>query len=171
MQLSNPSVDHYPAGTQTESPFSLQFSGIGIQDIWRQCNPSTLQYSCCSSTYQSLSRIDLALGTDQKVPRLLDVSYRGTGLSDHSPLLLSFHTAQPKWKCWRVSPFWLKVLPRGERVKRYLTEFFQNNKGSSSPLIVWDTMKAYFCGVLIKELSILKNPVGTGNNSYLRRYE
>lgn len=39
---SNPSVDRYPARTQSDSPFSRQISEIGLRDLWRQGIPSTL---------------------------------------------------------------------------------------------------------------------------------
>lgn len=51
------------------------------------------------------------------------------------------------------------MLSWGDVIKGYLLEYFQTNKGSASSLIVWDAMKEYLRGRLIKEISRLKKAV------------
>lgn len=59
---------------------------IGYRDVWRTRFPSTKQYSCYSTSHQTLSRIDLAIGSDSVLPLVGEVEYLPRSISDHSPL-------------------------------------------------------------------------------------
>lgn len=99
----------------------------------------------------------MTLGLDLVIPYVSDITYQARILSDHSPLVLKFRISQPPiHKSWKVSSLWPQVLPLGDAIKGYLSEFFRNNKLSTSPLTVWDAMKAYLQGLLIKEIRLFK---------------
>lgn len=123
--VCNPSIDRHPVGTGSETPFSRQLQELGFYDLWRLFNPLIMAYSCCSSIYKSLSRIDLAVGTELMLPLISDIQYLARGISDHSPILLSINKIKP---CinpnWRINAYWLRVLPQGNYIHRALTDSF-----------------------------------------------
>lgn len=53
---------------------------VGLHDIWRTWNPDGQQYSCFSSSYSTLSRIDMALGNGEALQLVKNkMSKRGVG--------------------------------------------------------------------------------------------
>lgn len=154
--VGDPAVDPYPAGAGSDALFYRQTQELGLRDIWRIHNYMTLFYSCCSGTYSTFSGIDMVLGTDSILPYVTNALYHTRGLLDHSPLELNLPISlSPKRFC-RVNPFWLKVLPWGDLVQDSLTLFFLLNVHTASPVVVWDSMKAYLHGLLIKEIRAYK---------------
>lgn len=137
--------------------WASQIQEMGLSDIWRVRFPVSKEYSCYSSTYGSLSRIDMALGNGHFLPLVKIIQYEARGISDHSPLTVTLewteHLIRPMWK---VNPQWLSLIPESSQIKQLLMGFFGDNKGSSSAMMVWDTMKAYLRGLIIKEISKIK---------------
>lgn len=131
---------------------------IGFQDLWRTRFPTAKQYSCYSSSHQSLSRIDLAVGSALLLPLVSAVEYLPRSVSDHSPLRVQLRLGPdvllPK-RCWRLNPFWVQLIDIV--LLKELQEYFQLNESTSSPAVVWDTMKAVVRGLYIREISRRKS--------------
>lgn len=131
---------------------------IGLCDLWRLQFPDRRQYSCYSSTHHSLSRIDLAVGSDSIIPLIGVVEYLTRGISDHSPIRVQLklgRAGELHRKLWRLNPFWIQLIGPSPLVE--LREFFTNNEGSASKACVWDTMKAFVRGIYIREISKRKS--------------
>lgn len=63
-------MDHYPTGPKSENPFARHLQEIGLCDMWCLLNPGIHAYT---STYGTLSGIDLALGTELTLPLVSNI--------------------------------------------------------------------------------------------------
>lgn len=61
----------------------------GLLDMWRAWNLDTQQYSCFSSSYSTLSRIDMALVSGKELQVVKNIVYLPRGVLDHSLLVVS----------------------------------------------------------------------------------
>lgn len=103
--------------------FAGQLQEMGLIDLWRIRYPLRREYSCCSSTYGSLSRIDLALGNDNFLPWAEAIQYGPRGLSDHSPLIMSIQfEGQTLSLPWKISPQWLLLMTEEHKIDLQLIE-------------------------------------------------
>lgn len=64
---------------------------------------------------------------------------------------------------WRPTNFLLEALGLVGTIENEIKDFFDWNMGSTSTILIWDTFKAYMCGVLIafkasgeKKLGLIK---------------
>lgn len=131
---------------------------VGLRDVWRLRFPTSRVYSCYSASHHSLSRIDLALGSELLLPMVKLVEYLPRSVSDHSPLRVRLTVGMsggvPR-QTWRLNPFWAHLLD--VVLLREIEEFFQTNESSASSGVVWDTMKAVVRGLYIREISKRKS--------------
>lgn len=80
-------------------------------------NPNKQQYSCFSSSYSTLSRIDLALGNGEASQIIKDIAYQPRGVSDHSLMMVSVNLEGKKTLgVWKINPFWFEVLGNTDEV-------------------------------------------------------
>lgn len=56
-----------------------------------------------------------------------------------------------------MNPFWLTLVPSPDGVLGALSEFIQFNRWSASAAVVWDLLKAFLRGCLIREITGIKN--------------
>lgn len=114
-------------------------------DIWRARNPGVQQYSCYSTSYSTLSRIDMALGNNRALQITEKIVYMPRGISDHSPIVptlkLGGRSAQREWK---INPYWFELIKKAD------------DEGTAAAGILWDTLKAYLRGVLIQQVAKFK---------------
>lgn len=145
-------------GNSEVTQFGRLLREVAFIDLWRSKYPLERQYSCHSSTFQSLSRIDFMLGNSLTRNLVVKVEYLTRGLSDHSPMLLvlllpgSRRAASPSWK---LHPFWLSVIDT-RQISDALSEYFSFNCGSTLGHTVWDASKAFLRGSLIHQISKVK---------------
>lgn len=86
-----------------------------------------------------------------------DSAYEPRLLSDHSPFWVWLDTTGMLGRpLWKVNPYWLTLFPQVDRTREALWEFLQFNRGSASAVVVWDTLKAFLRGCLIKEIAGIK---------------
>lgn len=89
-------IDRFPPGPQSdrvvEGRLPQFLMEVGLRDIWRTWNPKVQQYSCLSSSYATLSRLDMALGNEAALSLVKNVVYGPRGVSDHSPLVVMMYT-------------------------------------------------------------------------------
>lgn len=80
-------------------------------------NPQERQYSCFLSSYSTLSRIDMALGSREVLQLVRNIEYGPRGVSDHSPLVLALDIGGKTYlREWKISPWWLELIGNSEEV-------------------------------------------------------
>lgn len=71
--------------------------------------------------------------------------------ADHKPILLTIKDI-PKSNLWRFNTSHLRNKKIVEEVKREMTEFFKiNNQKETSKITTWETAKAFFRGLAIRQ--------------------
>ncbi|XP_041430893.1 uncharacterized protein LOC108700058 isoform X3 [Xenopus laevis] len=147
--LVNPLIDRLTPGPHTTPKFSRWVQAMNLTDVWRWKNPDKREYSCFSATYNTLSRIDLALATADLLPLVATVEYLPRAISDHSPLLVQLNfTPGPGERLWRLSPLWLSQPTVAKANEVAITEYWELNNGTASSGIVWEACKATMRGAL-----------------------
>lgn len=150
-------VDTMPQGHQF-TPFGRMLGEVGLFDVWRLKHPGIRQYSCHSSTYHTLSRIDMAIGNHLLCQLVSQVTYQTRTVSDHSPLLLQISipmVSKGPRKTWKLNPFWLNIVDQ-KWIQTELTSYFLQNSNSAPHHVIWDAMKATLRGILIQQISRAK---------------
>lgn len=151
-------LDRFPIRQLSEESgktrLSLFLEEVGLVDLWRVRNPGALQYTCCSMSHSTLSRIDLILGNDRALQLLEKIAYWPRGISDHSLMVTTLNVGEYKpRKSWSVSPHWFEVIKKSDGILSTLREFVEFNQGSVDPPVLWDTLKAFLRGVLIQQMA------------------
>lgn len=99
----------------------------------------------------------MGIGNDMLLPHVLDTAYEPRLLSDHTPFWVRVDTAAPSIRpMWRVNPFWLTLFPTPDPIPGELREFLIFNKHYANGAVVWDAIKAFLRGLLIREISGIK---------------
>lgn len=86
-------MNRLPPGIQEQGAHESQMCHLlqeaELLDLWRIRNPDVLQYSCYSSSYSTLSRIDLVLSNEVACQIIKDIVYQPRGVSDHLLMTVS----------------------------------------------------------------------------------
>lgn len=94
-EVQEKSLDRFPTGnrpnTTGEGQLSRFMEEMGLSDIWRMRYPQERQYSCFSSSYLTLCRIDMALDNREATSLVRNIEYGPRGVSNHSPLVLTMN--------------------------------------------------------------------------------
>lgn len=154
-------IDRFPPGKQCqgaqENRMCQYLQEAGLSDIWRLRNPGTLQYSCYSSSYSTLSRIDIVLGNDLAGQVIQNIEYQPRGVSDHSLMTVEVNPGNKKeGRVWKLNPAWLEIIEESEGMASELDEFIRFNSGTVTKGVMWDTLKAYLRGLLIQKVYKIK---------------
>lgn len=122
------------------TPFAGLLEELRLTDMWRLRHAK--QYSCCSASYSSLSRINLGLGNGLLIPLVVDSEDGDRHISDHSSLCVIISLPNTaKSKCWKLNPFSLsRTRPHKRMVKTLYSRQYLN---SAHLNVIWDTAKAY----------------------------
>lgn len=119
----------------------------GLCDVWLWKHPGERQYTCQSSTYTRLARIDLVYMSNSLTSHTLDVSVLPSGISDHALVLLKLRTDLVPGPClWRLSRFWVSDERITPLMATELGDFWVHNQATAAPAVVWDAFKAYAQG-------------------------
>lgn len=158
----SPELDRPTSSKNYCIDLSAWAQAMGLVEIWRWKHPSTRAYSCFSASYKTASRIDLAFSNPALLADVLEATYLPSGLSDHSPLAVVFRSPTSRSAgLWRLgSPIQIS-----EKIPLLLTEFWEQNTGSSSPDIIWDAFKAYTRGQYISSIANIKKQQKTETQS------
>lgn len=101
--------DRFGMETVGGSPIEACVKPYDLVEIWRWKHPDAKEYSCDSSAFNTLSRIDICFVSRELLPRVLGAQYLLRAISDHSPLLVTIDMEKPRgYVVWRLSPLWLK---------------------------------------------------------------
>lgn len=57
-----------------------------MMDVWRHFHPSDMEYTCLSTTYRTMSCIDLAFASPALVRRVVSTEILSRGISEHAQL-------------------------------------------------------------------------------------
>lgn len=139
----NPSLDKLSPDPATDSTLFRWSQTMGLEDVWRWKHPSDRMYTCHSSSYNTLSRIDLFYASLPMLPKIIDIEILPRGISDHSPLLCTLQTAIPQAdRIWRLSRFWIEHPTIEVEMVKEIKQFWLSNANSTTPGTVWDAFKA-----------------------------
>lgn len=107
-----------PVPTQSQSTrFAKLVENFNLVDTWRSVHPDAQAYSCFSSAYHSMSRIDLLLISSSLLPRLQDAGIFPRSLSDHSPCWTTLRLPYSRLQVmWQLNPFWFTLLPEDDDI-------------------------------------------------------
>lgn len=120
-----------------------------IEDVWRQKNDNTKDYTFYSACKKSWSRIDLIWASKSLLPRIRKADIMPKIMLDHNPVVCTLRS-KPRINRWRLNE---EILEKKENLTYIQNEinFFlkQNWNCEVSNNVVWDTFKAYLRGILI----------------------
>lgn len=71
--------------SQSYTRFGKLLADLNLVDTWRHRHPKDRVFSCFSTSYNSMSRIDLILISHTLLPTLGEVRFNPRVLSDHTP--------------------------------------------------------------------------------------
>lgn len=125
-----------------------------LTEVWRWLHPDSKQFSCFSSTTNSLSRIDLAFANTAMLSQVSFADYLPRGISDHAPLsvTLTQDVVGPS-KLWRLNPLWLSVPQVESKCISAMEDYWQINTGTANPWSEWDAFKAVMRGAIIHAIA------------------
>lgn len=78
-----------------------------LTDVWRHFHPHGREFTCHSTTYHTLTRIDLIYTSSGALRWTREARHLPRGISGHAPLCLNISLADSSglW-LWRLSRFW-----------------------------------------------------------------
>lgn len=105
-------------------------------------SPQGREFTCHSTTCQTLSRIDLVYPPSSATHRTRQIRHLPREISDYAPVSLTISLAKPPGlQLWRLSRFWAL----DERIQELLMEAFCNYwaMNGDSAKVPWDALKAW----------------------------
>ena len=128
-----------------------------MTDLWRRMHPSTRAYTCLSTTYRTMSRIDLAFASPELLKRVVDVEILSRGISDHAPVSVTIRLSRVEGvRLLRLSKYWIMDPGIQEEMPEALCAFWLRNEGSADPLVEWDAFKAWLRGDFTARVAVRK---------------
>ncbi|KAE8620194.1 hypothetical protein XENTR_v10010142 [Xenopus tropicalis] len=148
------------------TPLARLVTSLALLDPWRIANTNTRQYSCFSTSYLSLSRIDLVLVNAAMIPHLSKVQYLPRGISDHAPVQIQWQLPY-RLKSSRpaINPTWLNILDNYATVEASIKEFTTLKQSSSLILPFWDALKTYLRNSISAEITAYKRQANTAHKA------
>ena len=140
---------------------------MNLFDIWRVLNPSGREYSFHARGHNVYSRIDFFLVDGKLLPYTFNPKYHNIIISDHGPVsfTLRLDSFTKPQRNWRFNP----QLLENNRFCEYLESQIAftndtNDKDNISPVLLWETFKAFLRGCIISyQSSLKKKKVGLSN--------
>lgn len=153
----SPEMDRLHASGPQQSSISRWASTFHMTDVWRHFHPSDREYTCLSTTYRFLSRIDLAFASPALMRRVESAEILSRGISDHAPLSVTVRLTDVEGGgVWRLSKYWIMDPDIQEEMPESLCSFWLDNARSAGPLVVWDTLKSWLRGIYINRIAAKK---------------
>lgn len=130
---------------------------FALTDAWRHFHPHDREYTCDSTSYRALSRIDLVYVSSGALRCTRERKHLPRGISDHAPLNLTISLARsPGLKLWRLSRFWVLDERIQESILEAICNFWLLNGDSANATTLWDTFKAWIRGEYVFHISSLQ---------------
>ncbi|XP_072114005.1 3-hydroxy-3-methylglutaryl-CoA reductase a isoform X1 [Mobula birostris] len=157
----NPALDSSRMVTQNK-PLTRKMNSLmeelGIIDVWRELHPTSKDNTHYSFPHSAYSRIDyfFIFNTDRLRIKICNIAT--IDLSDHSPVSMSLILEKKMRKTlWRLSSHILNNPKVMERLRGEIKEYLDlNDTGETSPVILWDTLKAVLRGKIISITTHMK---------------
>lgn len=139
-----------------------------VTELRRWKHADSKVFSHLSTVHKSGSRIDLAFGSSQVLPKISGASYLPGGLSDHSPLELCLWLGRRKDPgTWRLAPRWIQNKSVAKLISPQIDLYWSHNMITVSTEMMWDAFKATIRGCYISAIKATR----TDCNSETLRYE
>lgn len=153
----SPTMDRLHASGPPQLGLSCWASTFHMTDVWRHFHPSDREYTCLSTTYRTLSRIDLIFASEALLRRVISTEILSRGISDHAPVSVTFRLSEEVGvRTWRLSKYWIMDPDIQEEMPEELCNFWNGNAGSAGPLVVWDTLKPWLRGSYMARIAAKK---------------
>lgn len=124
---------------------------FGLKDVWYVQGKGAPGAAFYSAPHRKHVCLDYFFIPDEKILGS-KIEIKSRIISDHNPVLLELDISlNPQPKAWTFERKLLLDPIYCEYMHKWIAEFFKNNRGSASGLIVWDTFKT---GVQGKHLAI-----------------
>lgn len=144
--------DRLQPSPPTPTGLSHWASSFQLVYLWRHFHPSDAQSTCLSTTYRTLSRIDMAFASPKLLREVASTEILSLGISNHAPFMATVRaTPSGGQRIWRLSKYWIMYPEIQEGMPEALSNFWLSNVDSSGPLILWDAFKAWLRGEYIKK--------------------
>uniref|UniRef100_A0A4W5LV10 exodeoxyribonuclease III n=1 Tax=Hucho hucho TaxID=62062 RepID=A0A4W5LV10_9TELE len=173
----NPTLNKSPQ-VPTTNPTSAKMlksltKEMGLIDIWKETNSSSMDYTYYSNVHNTYSRIDYIF-----IPKIFINSATCTigpiALSDHAFVHLRFDLCKniPRSKSWKFNTSMLSNEAFHTVVTTWIDNYTQDNKDSPvSPATMWDAAKATLRGHLIAYASSKKKTMEAHRLEFERELE
>lgn len=147
-------LDRLHASGSPQYGLSQWAASFQMSDVWRHFHPSDREYTCLSTSYWTMSRIDLAFASSAMMRRVISAEILSRGISDHAPLSVTIRTSgEVGERVWRLSGGWIADPEIQEAMPEALCNFWIDNTESVNPRILWDSFKACLRGEYIKRIA------------------
>ncbi len=130
---------------------------LGLSDIWRELNPTKMDYTFFSHPHLVYSRLDYFVMFQRDVHRVTNCKIGIMDLSDHAPVYMDviLNTDQ-KNTVWRLNTGILGQMR--QQIRTDIEQYFdENDNGEVSPQTLWDACKVVLRGKIIGYCSNFKN--------------
>lgn len=154
-----PGTRYIPRSSSPRAPTSKAsiflreyFKNSNFFDSCRIFNPQERAYSFHSNVHNVRTWIDYFLVDAKLLPYTNNVKYHERGAWSEITLSLSLNLdhLNPSEKTWKLDPQLLKETELNKFLKEQIKFFFEmNNLPETSPLILWETLKAYLRGCIL----------------------
>lgn len=121
----------------------------GLNDVWRELNPSTGDFTHYSAPHHTYARINHILIHTHAIPSVTQSRIRDTILWDHAIVSMTICLTAPKsgQKPWRLNESLLWDPVRVTMLEKSLLEYFKfNSTDDTSVETVWAAHKAFIRG-------------------------
>lgn len=146
-----------PMGPAGSTSFARLVLELGLCDVWRTRHPEEKCYSFYSTSHRGLSHIDLCLNNSMALSMVNPVEYLPINISDHSLLRVQISILGTSGtKLWNFNPFWFNLFPAVDTLFLEIQTFLHHNRGLAKLGVVWDALKAYMRGLIIRQISNIK---------------
>lgn len=147
LDRSHPKVLIPSAMSKTLSSIMSQ---LGCIDAWRLRHPFLKEFSYFSKVHQSYSRIDYFFIDSALLPAVKSTEYSAIAVSDHAPHILDLALLPVTTKQWKFNTGLLAKDEFCNYISKKIGVFLDSNKTeSTSPSLLWETLKAVIRGDII----------------------
>lgn len=133
---------------------------LGLVDIWRKLHPKDRDYTFCSHSHNSYSRLDYFFIPSECIHCVSSCHVGPIVLSDHGPVYLEtdISISIQKSTYWRFNTSFLSNTRfHSFFFKQKIIQYWQDNQNSPvSPALKWDAAKATLRGHFIAYASLRK---------------
>lgn len=127
---------------------------LNLIDLWRTQNPKKSAFTHCSSRHKTKSRIG-TIWTSWMGIDIFECEILPNIFADHNTVMLTLN--KKKRNTWRLNVNHLKDQQFLRFMRKKMDWFFKlNTQPGMKMQNIWDTSKAYFRGIAIKNVTMIR---------------